>query len=238
MASQEISRCVALASANSLLYDPYLHCFSAEFWRQLHISRILPMFDAEGSNTLDVCDEELALALVYVQEISSRRNAVLPCNRLPSEILATIFGHLCPTVKIHIGEDPAHDHVLVGEIISAIRCIIAVTHVCQHWRSVALETAPLWTTLWLGNEPWTREMLLRAKGTPLNIYQTSRWSNRSTYPAYAYTYEAMLPVNQSTSTAVTALPVLTFSLLPPSYSDPGSHDIFLWRFFPLAMLYS
>jgi hypothetical protein len=47
---------------------------------------------------------------------------------------------------------------------------MAITHVCQHWREVALECSNLWTNISFSwSRPWVEEMLFRSKQAKLNI---------------------------------------------------------------------
>ncbi|KAH7912408.1 hypothetical protein BJ138DRAFT_794167 [Hygrophoropsis aurantiaca] len=46
---------------------------------------------------------------------------------------------------------------------------IGVTHVCRHWRQVALAFPALWTLLVLENSSWTEQLLIRSKMAPLVI---------------------------------------------------------------------
>lgn len=50
-----------------------------------------------------------------------------------------------------------------------MRWVRAVSHVCSHWRSVALSTPALWSDLPMHNPRWAMEMIKRSKGTSLII---------------------------------------------------------------------
>ena len=49
---------------------------------------------------------------------------------------------------------------------------IVVSHVCRHWRNVALSTPSLWTTIVVGSAPYELEssLLERSKSLPVDIY--------------------------------------------------------------------
>jgi hypothetical protein len=48
---------------------------------------------------------------------------------------------------------------------------ISVTHVCRHWRQVALDDSSLWARIsgLMANTTWISEMLARARNAPLEI---------------------------------------------------------------------
>lgn len=121
---------------------------------------------------IKACDDEIALAQTYIQEISAQRNALLPIIQFPSEILGSIFRFLLPVLKPRPVDSPRDNHetgVTVGT-----RSLISASHVCRRWREVALEHSTLWTTLWIENTPWMHEMLSRSRGIPLTIIQPQR----------------------------------------------------------------
>ncbi|KAF8062464.1 hypothetical protein FPV67DRAFT_272304 [Lyophyllum atratum] len=72
-------------------------------------------------------------------------------SRLPPELLAAVF-------KYNVGMD-------VPSNLDWIR----VSHVCSHWRRVALECPRLWTTIPFHRPRWAEEMLARSKMAPLII---------------------------------------------------------------------
>ncbi|KAI0070848.1 hypothetical protein K474DRAFT_1776547 [Panus rudis PR-1116 ss-1] len=46
---------------------------------------------------------------------------------------------------------------------------LTITHVCHYWRTVALETPKLWTTLYFASPTWIRELLQRSRGASLKL---------------------------------------------------------------------
>lgn len=88
---------------------------------------------------------------------------ISPGDILPVEILQEIFLEYSP---------PKYDH------LSERMSIIAPSHVCQHWRSVALRTPELWTYILLKfrhlkdidrEVECAREWLLRSSARPISI---------------------------------------------------------------------
>ncbi|KAI0065788.1 hypothetical protein BV25DRAFT_1821472 [Artomyces pyxidatus] len=53
---------------------------------------------------------------------------------------------------------------------------LAVTHVCQRWRQIALSTPSLWTDIMTRNRFWANEMLVRSASVPIRIWINARRS--------------------------------------------------------------
>ena len=105
-------------------------------------------------------DKGIDTAMNFVRSLLTRRNALVPISLLPPEILSRVF-HL-----LVLEEPPLSG----GQNLSWIR----ITHVCQHWRQVALGNSSLWARIWgiSTNTKWISEMLARAKNAPLDIVVT------------------------------------------------------------------
>jgi hypothetical protein len=95
----------------------------------------------------------------FLCSLFTRRNTLVPISLLPPEILSRVF------------------HLLVAEErpLSGKRQLpvgwIRVTHVCRHWRQVAIDDLSLWAKIWgiSKRTEWISEMLARAKNAPLDI---------------------------------------------------------------------
>ncbi|KAF7356579.1 F-box domain-containing protein [Mycena venus] len=97
-----------------------------------------------------------------IRGLQYRRNALSPIGRLPPEMLSRIFL-FC--------SDP--------ESLSWIK---EVSHICRHWRAVALGCPNLWSVLVFAQPKWADEMLKRSKMAPLTVkadltYMTPRMVN-------------------------------------------------------------
>ena len=97
----------------------------------------------------------------FIRSQLTRRNALMPISLLPPEILARVF-HL-----LVLKETPFSGTRKLGWI--------KVTHVCRHWRQVALDDSSLWARIRAtqANTKWISEMLARAKNAPLHIVLTT-----------------------------------------------------------------
>ncbi|ETW81375.1 hypothetical protein HETIRDRAFT_417520 [Heterobasidion irregulare TC 32-1] len=93
-----------------------------------------------------------------------RRRRVFPVTRLPNELLGHVFSLLAD-------DDPPYKETSASRPRPFSIGWIKVTHVCRHWREVALDYSQLWAhiPLDMGRE-WTRELIVRAKHAPLAIY--------------------------------------------------------------------
>ncbi|KAI0245772.1 hypothetical protein BJV78DRAFT_1105379, partial [Lactifluus subvellereus] len=90
-------------------------------------------------------DDELSALHLVMCSMRTRRNRFSLIGRLPPEILYGLFP-----------SGPTRTQIKLGWI--------TITHVCSHWRQVALSGPTLWRTIifHLGAE-WAEEMLARSK---------------------------------------------------------------------------
>lgn len=82
-----------------------------------------------------------------IAQLRSTHSLVAPINSLPPELLNIVFS-------------------LAGNDL------VSVTHVCQHWRDVALHTPGLWTHVGHTSPEGVKTYLRRSKGLPLDISLT------------------------------------------------------------------
>ncbi|KAF8498170.1 hypothetical protein F5888DRAFT_227454 [Russula emetica] len=106
---------------------------------------------------LSIVDKRIDAARQFLCSMLTRRNALVLISLLPPEILARVF-HL-----LVLEEPPLSGRQDVGWI--------KVTHVCRHWRQVALDDSSLWARIGRTrmNRKWISEMLARARNAPLDI---------------------------------------------------------------------
>ncbi|KAI0343272.1 hypothetical protein BDW22DRAFT_1261658 [Trametopsis cervina] len=134
---------------------------------------LLDVVPTSENNSAGLCSaDDVDLALSRIAEMTRKlryaRNAFAPVNRLPPELLSTIFLYL-------------HDHDAGTFSSTSIRSWYKVTHVCQFWRHVALGCSILWTQLDpFGHEKWVEEMLTRSNTAGLIVkVSVSRASTRT-----------------------------------------------------------
>ncbi|KAI0062543.1 hypothetical protein BV25DRAFT_1885251 [Artomyces pyxidatus] len=114
---------------------------SANSWLSLLSSKIEELQNISAASDAAAIHEarrkldcELEGLIQTVRAVRMRRNTLSPVHRLPPEILAMIFSFLAD-------EYPPRRFVSYG--LSKLGWI-TVTHVCHHWRQVALDNPSLW----------------------------------------------------------------------------------------------
>ncbi|KAG2036935.1 hypothetical protein BDR03DRAFT_1092245 [Suillus americanus] len=102
-------------------------------------------------------DEDLAALTESMRILRLRRNGLAPISGLPNEILTVIFEYL------------EEEERLDGYDSEDIPACVTVTHVCRHWRNVALECPTLWRFISFYSPFWLDVMLERSKEIPLVV---------------------------------------------------------------------
>ncbi|KAA1468459.1 hypothetical protein DENSPDRAFT_927379 [Dentipellis sp. KUC8613] len=132
----------------------------------------VPRDREETQAALQQIDDELAALARAVAFIRTRQNTLLPVTRLPVEALSRIFmweAILEPPLSSHTW----YSHWNTGQYepsqTSAKLGWIKVTHVCRHWREVALNNPRLWTAMQLKSAALTRVMLERSRNLGIVI---------------------------------------------------------------------
>jgi len=106
--------------------------------------------------------------LVVLSKLHYAANATAPLNKLPPELLHAIFSYLCP--ETHRNWDV--------ERTSPYEDLLAVTHVCRHWRDIAVSATGLWTYIILAagfmkGEISIAQLCMRRSGVqPLDLFYT------------------------------------------------------------------
>ncbi|KAA1474116.1 hypothetical protein DENSPDRAFT_313634 [Dentipellis sp. KUC8613] len=112
----------------------------------------------------DRWDRELTAAHAAFIAMRYSRNKIAPINTLPPEILVRVFQELNLSPGKHRRRHSGGSSSTLGWMI--------VTHVCHHWRQVALSTPLLWKKICftLGAD-CTKQMLLRSRQAPIVFEQ-------------------------------------------------------------------
>ncbi|KAI0056553.1 hypothetical protein BV25DRAFT_1563377 [Artomyces pyxidatus] len=106
---------------------------------------------------LSALEKKIAEAEGKLLALRRLKNSQAPISRLPVEVLTRIFS--CFQASRHnMHTSP-----------SCPPAWVAVTHVCHHWRNVALSCPSLWTNVVLLSPSWASEMLNRSLNTPISI---------------------------------------------------------------------
>lgn len=101
-------------------------------------------------------DQDLAALAESMRVLHSRRNCLAHISCLPPEILVTVFRHF----------ESSEDHTSTSHHRGAPICLI-LTHVCKHWRQLALDCPTLWTSVSCVSPRWLCVMLERSKDAHL-----------------------------------------------------------------------
>ncbi|KAG1876482.1 hypothetical protein DFJ58DRAFT_909760 [Suillus subalutaceus] len=120
-------------------------------------------------------DEDSAVLAESMRVLRSRSNGQIPISRLPDDILLMIFELFEEEKRLNGRDNRDHIHATYG--IDNVPACLEVTHVCRHWRNVALGCPTLWTFI---NSPpplWLDVMLQGSQKAPLVVtYKLPRWS--------------------------------------------------------------
>ncbi|KAG6910756.1 hypothetical protein DXG01_008288 [Tephrocybe rancida] len=125
--------------------------------------------------------EQIIAHKSIIRYYHERHNALTVTCRIPPEILATIFGEVAKYAQ-NASSSYEKKYTVKG---AKITWIPKVSHVCSHWRAVALSAFDLWTNIPIGNPSWATEMIQRSKAAPLTIAYRG-----VVYPRHASTVES------------------------------------------------
>jgi len=112
---------------------------------------------------LATVDQDIDAAKRLILSILTRRNTLVPISVLPAEIFSRIFNFVALFNR------------------SFLQDWIHVTHVCRHWRQIALDDSTLWThfSSYPRNKDWIAERLSRARNAPL-VIKVDGWLGKDT----------------------------------------------------------
>ncbi|KAG6917410.1 hypothetical protein DXG01_002679 [Tephrocybe rancida] len=132
----------------------------------------IPFVDPKVEGTIWTADTRVG-ADVYIQEqikvhesiihyYKNRRNALTSVCQLPPEILGSIFGEVVKLAEEVNFDGPwNHRH--------KVPWVRSISHVCSHWRKVALFTPSLWSDIPLDFPGCVHEMVRRSRTMPLTV---------------------------------------------------------------------
>ncbi|THU75336.1 hypothetical protein K435DRAFT_287217, partial [Dendrothele bispora CBS 962.96] len=112
------------------------------------------------SPDIELIDREIEKHQNIIRDLKTRRNLHASISKLPPEILSTIF--------LLYNDGIPYNHCDHWHSLAWIR----VSHICRHWRNVALGCPALWSHLNFFMPASVPEMLLRSKSAPLTIQFT------------------------------------------------------------------
>ncbi|KAI0315895.1 hypothetical protein OF83DRAFT_1173403 [Amylostereum chailletii] len=125
-----------------------------------------------------VLDIELAALDAAASHIRFRQNALSPVGSLPPEILAAVFQLYVSQFRFAEATEAISRRSTAPRKMlhnSHIAWVASLTHVCRHWRSVALNCRTLWQTVDFSMDPqWWREMIIRSNPAPLILAMSEK----------------------------------------------------------------
>ena len=128
-----------------------------------------------GNSDAMLTPRESLLANNLYEPSYSRRKCQCPINMLPPQILRLIFAIGCEMQEegeeMEEDEEDEDDNGVRSSGSSLFQ--ILVSHVCRHWRAVALNSHTLWATLDFDNVlhlEKSKAFIERAHGLPLKIH--------------------------------------------------------------------
>jgi hypothetical protein len=112
-------------------------------------------------------DAEIKSLEESIRSLKSRRNALTPISSLPTEIISNIFSIL----RVPVAPSPLTLPTLSDKPDNLPW--FRISHVCRHWREIALNQPLFWSHLRLTNFKFSLagagEMIARAKMLPLHL---------------------------------------------------------------------
>ncbi|KAG6811081.1 hypothetical protein H0H92_009040 [Tricholoma furcatifolium] len=105
----------------------------------------------------DYIQEQIRTHNSIIRYYKNRQNALTLTCRIPLEILACVFSQVVNDATADIASS------------ASIKWIRSISHICSHWREVALSTPTLWSTINVEHPTWASEMLQRSKDVPLAV---------------------------------------------------------------------
>jgi F-box-like len=125
--------------------------------------------------------------LNILADLRSVRNAVIPINKLPMEIIGNVFSFLPDFVPSPDTFEFRYDPPFYRWITT--------TFVCRRWRAVALSFPSLWTIIDTSRMDATRAFIERSRQSPIDIYlrRSKKWSSYEDFIDFLQNLSILLP---------------------------------------------
>ncbi|KAI0762236.1 hypothetical protein C8Q74DRAFT_1440384 [Fomes fomentarius] len=97
-------------------------------------------------------------------DLNTHINSLAPVNRIPAEFLSMVLKNVEEDEEATVViPPPSGSYVDRGSLVR-------MTHVCRHWRQVALRTAILWTRFDMRRQDKSQAFFERSRGLPFSLH--------------------------------------------------------------------
>lgn len=129
-------------------------------------------YDLRRLNSLEDFDNVIAGLKTELEKVTTLRNNYAPINRrLPPEVLCEIFLQLAKgchaEYEVYALFSPTRRRIVSG--LPNPSAWMTITHVCRHWREIALGFPSLWTSIHNKKPEYIRTFIARSRQAPLFI---------------------------------------------------------------------
>ncbi|KAG1739968.1 hypothetical protein EDB19DRAFT_1618386, partial [Suillus lakei] len=115
-------------------------------------------------------DEDSATFAESMRVLRPRSNARVPISRLPDDVLMIVFKYFEEEMRLDGFNND--DDEFASDVINDVPACLPLTHVCRHWRKVALDYPTLWRFISSISPLWLDVILERSKNVPLVVSYT------------------------------------------------------------------
>ncbi|KAI0043305.1 hypothetical protein FA95DRAFT_1498825, partial [Auriscalpium vulgare] len=135
---------------------------AVNFWSSTLRSRLSFLPGCSPKTALARLTSERAAVTSLLATLDTHINACAPVSRLPPELLCRVFSNLV--------EEEEEEEYLKSGMDGFPRPMpwVRLSHVCRHWRDVALNDPTFWARLSLPlPQRWADAIISRSQGAPL-----------------------------------------------------------------------
>ncbi|KAI0043304.1 hypothetical protein FA95DRAFT_1681999 [Auriscalpium vulgare] len=135
---------------------------AVSFWSSTLLSRLSFLPGCSPKTALARLKSERTAVVSLLATLDAHINAVAPVSRLPPELLCRVFSNL-------VEEEEEEGYLQPGmDRFPRTMPWVRLSHVCRHWRDVALNDPTFWARLNLPLPPqWADAIISRSQGSPL-----------------------------------------------------------------------
>ncbi|KIM43897.1 hypothetical protein M413DRAFT_370929 [Hebeloma cylindrosporum] len=178
----------------------------------------LASLEIEINRAYEIYSSLLEQRQALLDEIQGYRGLISPARRLPVDVLQEVFLHTLPT---------SHNAVIDPQ-----QCPILLTRICRGWRSIALSTPQLWSSIHIPVPHITRRQINQwGPINFLNLPEEFKMSTLSSLKNYATIISNWLGRSGASPLSITLHDAQSFSVPKEHY------EIIIDSFLPFANLW-